>query len=253
MAVKTEVFAFVGVMVLGAACVYAQEPPPAVPPPVPPAAAPQQAVPPAQPVDPSAAKADTPLAMPAQPVSPQRRREQIVLMEGMLAAAVRNGAEETARQIRAVQPGLPLFTGVAKARGFFLDNYGLFFHVEIPGVQPSVAWILEQLERERRVPQGAAPSRAGMTAPVAFDPNATYTAAVQQRLIDAMLDLRIDLQPNEWLTIAAHDGDTPRSPTEIPYESITLILRVKGSDLSDLRAGRLTLVEARKRVEVREF
>jgi hypothetical protein len=182
-----------------------------------------------------------------EPVDPRRRREQIVLMEGLLAGAVRNGADDTARQIRAVQPGLPLFTGRAKARGFYLDSYGLFFHVEIPGVQPSVAWILEALERDRNPA-----SRAGI--PPALNPNAvnaTYTVAVQERLIDAMLDLRMDLRPEEWLTIAAHDGDGP-APGEIS-EAITLILRVRGSDLLDFRGGRLTLQEARKRVEVREF
>ena len=124
---KTELFAFVGVMALGVACAHAQEAPPAVPPSIPPVAAPQQAAPPPQstppaqppagaPIDPAVARPDAPPGAAQDPVNPQRRREQIVLMEGMLERAVRLGAEETARQIRAVQPGLPLFTGIAKAR-----------------------------------------------------------------------------------------------------------------------------------------
>jgi len=53
-------------------------------------------------------------------------------------------------------------------------------------------------------------------------------------------------------TIAARDSFGPSYPGE-PYDAMTLVLRIKGSDLADYRADRLTLDEARKRVEVREF
>jgi hypothetical protein len=148
-----------------------------------------------------------------------------------------------------VQPGLPLFTGFAKTRGFFIEGHGVFFHVEIPGVQPSVAWLVERLERDRLGAAGA--SRANMAGGRMFDPNTAYTLAVQQRLIDSMLKTSMDVGPDEWITIAAHDVDV--RGTAAIEESITLMLRVKGSDLLDLRAGRLTLDEARKRIRVREF
>ena len=61
----------------------------------------------------------------------------------------------------------------------------------------------------------------------------------------------LDLRPNEWLTVAARDGDEP-IPNAI-YESITMVVRARGSDLADFRAGRLTREEMLKRVEVRGF
>ena len=222
---------------LTAAAAAAQDPPPAVPvpPPVTPVAE-APAVPPA----------------PPRPIDVQRRREQIALMEGVLAAAVRNGAIATAREVQMVQPGV-MFSGPARAKGFVLEGYGVFFHVEIPGVQQSVAYLLQTIERERA-------SRAGVNAPVAdptptrIDADAVYTNAVKQKIIDVMLDYNIDLTADEWLTVAARDGDTPLVPVPGPiYESITMILRVKGADLNEFRAGRLSKDEVRRRVEVKEF
>ena len=185
----------------------------------------------------------------AAPIDPRLRREQIVMMEGLLAAAVRSGAEETARLIKENQPELMLFTGTTRARGFYLEGYGVFFHVEIPGVVPSVASILASMERDR-MSQGGRPSLASGTAVRSADES--YTQAVQQKLINAMTDYRISLRPDEWLTIAARDGEAPPMPGQL-FESITLILRIKGADLADFFAGRITQDEVRKRVEVREF
>jgi hypothetical protein len=67
-----------------------------------------------------------------------------------------------------------------------------------------------------------------------------------------MLDLNIDLLPDEWLTVAARDGAGPIGPGQI-YESITMVLRVKGADLADFRAGRISRDVLRQKVEVREF
>lgn len=242
MVVKTHVLVFVAVVTIGAGPAGGQE----LPPPVPPPATSQPAT--EKPQSPTMTVASAPAA-PAQ-IDMVRRREQIGLMEGLLAAAVRNGAKETARQIQAIQPGLALFTGDARARGFYLEGYGVFFHVEIPGVQPSVEWIFETLQRSRAPQQGQA-SLTSARAPATLDANALYTEAVQQKLIDAMLNLHIELLPDEWLTVAARDGAGPL-PGEI-YESITMVLRVKGSDLADFLAGRTTRDALRKKVEVREF
>ena len=73
-------------------------------------------------------------------------------------------------------------------------------------------------------------------------------------LVEAMLEYggRLAIAPDEWFTIAARDSFGPSYPGE-PYDAMTLVLRIKGSDLADYRADRLTIDEARKRVEVREF
>ena len=247
--VKTHAVVLLGSLAVWSSCAFAQVPPtgpPAVTPPqtsAPPPAGSQ----PTPPVVPQVAAAET-----IEPeIDPKLRREQIGMMEGLLAAAVRSGAEETAREIQRATPGLMLFTGIARARGFYLEGYGVFFHVEIPGVVPSVASILATLDRDRTARQGGQPSLTGSGAPVR-NADDSYTEAVQRKLINAMLDYRISLRPNEWLTIAARDGEGPPMPGQI-FESITLILRIKGSDLAEFLAGRIGADEVRKRVEVREF
>ena len=62
----------------------------------------------------------------------------------------------------------------------------------------------------------------------------------------------LELGPDEWLTIAARNSEYALSTNEI-MNLTTTILRVKGSDLADFLAGRLTKDEARQKVEVREF
>lgn len=85
------------------------------------------------------------------------------------------------------------------------------------------------------------------------DPNETYTNEVKNALIDAMLTHggSITIGPDEWLTIAARDAAGPLAGE--PYELTTTILQIRGSDLAAYRAGRLTLEEARKKVEVKEW
>jgi hypothetical protein len=91
-------------------------------------------------------------------------------------------------------------------------------------------------------------------APQLQDPNEMYTRAVKDALIDAMLDHSgpMDISSDEWLTVAARDADGPLGAGE-PYDAMTLVLRIKGGDLADFRAGRITRDQARERVDVREF
>ncbi len=228
----------------------------------------------------------------------QRRRNQIQMMEGVLARAVRSGAEEIARRMQSRDPSLMLFTGQARARGFVLEGYGVFFDVEIPLLRPTVVWSMRTAEREATManaieslrqalaamPQGPARVQAeqalkhvqqfgpapqvarspqmlnqGSVAaaaadPATDDPDAAYTEAVKNALIDAMLDysLPMDIQPDEWLAVAARDGDGPLTPDEI-YQANTIVIRVKGSDLATYAADRTKRAEVRSRVDVREF
>ena len=89
-----------------------------------------------------------PAAPAQQPREGQRLRNQIQIMEGVLTRAVRSGAEELARRIQSRDPSLMLFTGQARARGFVLEGYGVFFDVEIPGLRPAVVWSMRTLERD---------------------------------------------------------------------------------------------------------
>jgi hypothetical protein len=88
------------------------------------------------------------------------------------------------------------------------------------------------------------------------DPNEAYTESVKDALIDAMLDnsgaMRVG--PDEWLIVAARDNlHRDRLMPGDVYDTSTIMLRVKGSDLAAYRAERITKEEARRRVEVREF
>lgn len=103
------------------------------------------------------------------------------------------------------------------------------------------------------------PGPAGATpdAPWLMDTNRLYTDEVQRALIDAMIDFSapMTIGNDEWLTVAARDNErrdtlAPQDPYE---EVVTVLLRIKGSDLKEYRAGRIDKVEARKRVRLGEF
>jgi hypothetical protein len=88
------------------------------------------------------------------------------------------------------------------------------------------------------------------------DPAAAYTREVKAALMDAMIENSgpLAVSSDEWLVVAARDSEPGnRLVPGDAYDTTTWVLRVKGEDLAAFRAGRLTLEEARARVEVREF
>ena len=87
------------------------------------------------------------------------------------------------------------------------------------------------------------------------DPSDAYTEEVKAAVIDAMIENSgsLALADNEWLTVAARDN-APTAPfLSGDPDVVTLVLRVRGSDLSAFRAGRLTLEQVRSRVQIGEF
>jgi hypothetical protein len=245
------------ILVLVTSCVAAaqetqspQNPPPQSPPvQSPPTQSPPVQLPPTQ--TPVAAPPDTvatPRTGPLSDADLRLRRNAIGFIVGVLGTAVRQGAEDVVRKIQVVYPGLSFLTGVARARGFNLDDYGVVFHVEIPSVRPSVSALIEQAQ-QRSQPRA---ERASGDATV-FDPNEAYTEAVKNTLIDTMLTYSVGLQlrSDEWLTVVARDGDAP--PPGALYESITMVIRERGSELAEFHAKRLTREDVLKRVQVRGF
>src|SRR5262245_1991640 len=87
-------------------------------------------------------------ATPRQPPNP--RRDEIRMMEVILTSAVRTGAENLARQMQSADPGSLIVTGTARARGFILDGYGVFFNVDVPMMKQSVIWTSQMAARERQ-------------------------------------------------------------------------------------------------------
>ena len=101
-----------------------------------------------------------------------------------------------------------------------------------------------------------AAATAPASAPVTIDPGEVFTQSVAAALIDAMLENSgsLIIAPEEWLTVAARDNaQGNRFVASDPSDVMTIVLRVKGSDLAEFQARRLTPDEVRKRVEVRAF
>ena len=91
----------------------------------------------------------------------------------------------------------------------------------------------------------------------AKDPNRAYTEAVTRALVDAMIDYStpMNIPGEQWLTVAARDDEgrdslAPQDPLE---EVVTMIYRIKGSDLQLYRLGRIDRDEVRKRVQMTQF
>jgi hypothetical protein len=99
------------------------------------------------------------------------------------------------------------------------------------------------------------PTPASPADAVLADPSEAYTQEVKASLIDAMIENSgtLVLGPDEWLTVAARDN-APADPFMTGDQgAMTLVLRLKGSDLAAFRAGRLTLEQTRTRVQVGQF
>ncbi len=115
----------------------------------------------------------------------------------------------------------------------------------------------ETMVQARTAGQPGAVSQPVVPPPAALQPNedpfATYASDLGQALADLMVQWggTITLGPNDWLTVAARESQ-PRMLPGGPAQ-MALTLRVRGSDLAAFKAGRLSLEEARKRVEIREF
>lgn len=72
-------------------------------------------------------------------------RHQIYVMEGALSRAVEFGAQQLNRELRTVAPDMFLLAGQAQARGVYLDDYGVFFDVEVPMLRESMMWSLRMM------------------------------------------------------------------------------------------------------------
>jgi hypothetical protein len=106
----------------------------------------------------------------------------------------------------------------------------------------------------------AAPRAVPMPVPDsvwAKDPNRAYTEAVTRALVDAMIDYStpMNIPAEQWLTVAARDDEgrdslAPQDPLE---EVVTMIYRIKGSELQLYRAGKIDRDEVRKRVQMTQF
>jgi hypothetical protein len=86
---------------------------------------------------------------PAPRTAAERRaqRYQIAMMEGVLERAVEHGATLTRDRLQAVLPAEMLLTDNARARGFRLEGYGVFFDVVVPGLEGALPWSFRTMDQ----------------------------------------------------------------------------------------------------------
>jgi len=207
----------------------------------------------------------------------QQRRFQFKLMESVLENAVRQGIQEVADRVQGVMPTSMLFFGMPKANGFPLDPFGVVFDVEIPEIRES-AVLLNQFPRPSLgvlAPQNVAAtgtgapgtaratgvvpddpmSRSPVTSdPFLADPDKFYRDVITEKLVNAMLDYStaLAIPEGQWLSVVARGEEAPIQ-TSLLDDSRTLILRVRGEDLAQFHAGKITRDEIRKRIVQSDF
>ena len=261
----------------------------------------------------SAAGAQTPDSRRTAPAvdSAQAVREaryQLGQMERLLEGAVEHGATVIRDHLQAVMPADMLLTENARARGFRLDGYGVFFDVEVPSLEGTLPWSFRTLDQNdlgldaalqtlrsyvqssgndvnaqqalKRVElqvspmsgltspaqaaratavqaSATAPAPAAskpQTDPVLNNPDEAYRSEIRDALVDAMLEHSrgLAIGANEWLTVAARRSDD-RPRLGIDTDARTVVLSVRGADLTAFLGGQLSLPEARARITVRVF
>jgi hypothetical protein len=77
-------------------------------------------------------------------------RFQIAAMEGVLERSVQLGARKVGVTVQSVAPEMLFVTGSPRARGFWLDGYGVFFDVDVPAMRRSLAWTVRMLDQNDR-------------------------------------------------------------------------------------------------------
>jgi hypothetical protein len=85
------------------------------------------------------------------------------------------------------------------------------------------------------------------------DPFKSYLGNLSNSLAEVLVTYgdTIQLGSDDWLTVAAREMQ-PRLMPGGPVET-AITLRIKGSDLAALKAGRISHADAMKRVEIKEF
>lgn len=79
-------------------------------------------------------------------------RQEVSALEGVLENAVRYGAQMLTEHVQSANvPDMVMLTGMARARGFRLDGYGVVFDVEFPSIRRSVMWSMRTLRPDREL------------------------------------------------------------------------------------------------------
>jgi hypothetical protein len=77
----------------------------------------------------------------------REHRYQIDTMERVLENAVEHGAAVMRDRLQALLPADMLLSENARARGFRLDGYGVFFDVVVPNLEGTMPWVFRTLDQ----------------------------------------------------------------------------------------------------------
>jgi hypothetical protein len=77
----------------------------------------------------------------------KQARYEIAQMERLLEGAVEHGVANIRDRLQAVGPTELLISDNARARGFRLDGYGVFFDVVVPSLDTTVLWSIRTLDQ----------------------------------------------------------------------------------------------------------
>src|SRR5688572_24476302 len=91
--------------------------------------------------------AGTPASAQTDDLRLKEGRYQIGQIERLLEGAVEFAATVFRDRLQALMPADMLLTENARARGFRLEGYGVFFDVEVPSLQGTLAWSFRTLDQ----------------------------------------------------------------------------------------------------------
>ncbi len=134
-------------------------------------------------------------------------RIQLARMEGLLEVAVEHGAVMLSRQFRGAMPGMLMMGGTARARGFRLDGYGVFFDVEVPALSQSMMWSWRVLERDTGGAASALETLKGLL-------NTVSDPAARRDLDQAIRTLELRVSPLSPSVLDRARGEDAAKPGE---------------------------------------
>jgi len=193
---------------------------------------------------------------PTPPTAAQMQaRQQIAAFEAALENAVRYGTQMLDQRLQqSSAANMVMLAGMPRARGFRLDDYGVMFDVEFPSMRRSMVWSLQELERTNTA---NAALRSTAQPGIGVQPREIYQSEITDALLNVILDYpgALGIGPGEWLTVAARETVVDRRFVNggVIEAPMTVILRMKGSDLQGLREHKLSRDEVLTKVDVRHY
>ena len=128
-------------------------------------------------------------------------RYQLAIMADVLERAVQQGARLMSRQLPMQQ--MMLIGGDARARGFRLEGFGIFFDVDVPAMRQSVVWSWRMLDLTGGGAAGAIEELKSHLK--------TVTNPAQRRTLDqAIRQLELQLGPSASVADSIRAENAPR-------------------------------------------